>query len=52
MKTRNPPKWYVEYRNDTRDYAVVKDGSTDSLHWNRIEALQRIVILEEGESGE
>jgi hypothetical protein len=46
MKTRMPPRWYVEFRKDKREYAVVKSGFTDSRHWNRMEALERIAVLE------
>lgn len=47
MKTRNPPRWYVEYVKETRHYAVVKNGFRDSLHQSKIDALERIIYLEE-----
>jgi len=50
VKTRNPPRWYTEYRRDIRCHAVVKDGFTDSTHWNKIKALERIKVLEEMEA--
>lgn len=49
MKTRNPPRWYVEYENDTRCYAVKKDGFRDSIHRTKIGALERIIVLEDAE---
>jgi hypothetical protein len=52
MKTKNPPRWYVEYDKTYRWYAVIKDEFKDSSHPNRMEALQRIVKLEEDEANE
>ena len=49
MKTRNPPRWYVEYETNTRCYAVLKDGFQDSIHRTKIAAYQRIIELEDWE---
>ena len=49
MKTRNPPRWYVEFEKDTHHFAVLKDGFRDSIHRTKIEALERIIILEDAE---
>lgn len=46
VKTRNQTKWYIDWLDDIRHYAVVKDGFRDSIHFTRVEALQRIKELE------
>ena len=49
MKTTGVEKWFVEYDAVLRHYIVKKGGFTDSLHRNKLDALIRIVDLEEQE---
>lgn len=49
MKTRNPPRWYVEWLKDLRLFAVVKDGFRDSTHQLRIDARGRASELNFGD---
>jgi hypothetical protein len=50
MKTTAPLRWFHEWDKEARQYAVRKGGFTDSLHPSKIQALERIVKLDEAEN--
>ena len=52
MKTKGVLKWFVEWDRELRHYRVKKGGFSDSVHRNKIDALKRIIELEESEAKE
>ena len=47
MKTKGVLKWFIEWDKELRHYQVKKGGFMDSIHRNKIDALKRVIELED-----